>query len=210
MLALVYAEGSQTRWVELLIEGPHHEWFQTVNYFYGTDNRLQRRERYLDQVPANTSLQEFLYYEHGRMFTKTSRHHPLKAGREDNSQFDDPNAPEFGSVEELPFPQDADAERRLAFAIFTVSALVGRPFLTVRGGELKEIGQKCITKHPQPPLPWICEYPVGPFRKRQSSRNQAVALRVSSALNGNPPDEDRSGGSQSDKAEPGVPVALRG
>ena len=113
-LALVYAEGSQTRWVQLLIEGPHHEWSQTVNYFYGTDNRLVKRERYLDQVPANTTLEELLYYENGRIFSKASRHHPLKTGREDHSQFDDPNAPEFGSVEELPFPEDADAEWPLA------------------------------------------------------------------------------------------------
>jgi hypothetical protein len=113
-LALVYAQGSQARWVVLLIQGPHHQWSQTVNYFYGADNRLVKRERYLDQVPANTALQEFLYYEHGEVFSKTTRHHPLKAGREDNSQFDDPNAPEFGSVDELPFPPDAEAERPLA------------------------------------------------------------------------------------------------
>jgi hypothetical protein len=85
-----------------------------VNYFYGTDNRLVKRERYLDQVPANTTLEELLYYENGRIFSKASRHHPLKTGREDHSQFDDPNAPEFGSVEELPFPEDADAEWPLA------------------------------------------------------------------------------------------------
>jgi hypothetical protein len=114
MLALVYAEGSQTRWVVLLIQGPHHEWFQTVNYFYGTDNRLVKRERYLDQVQANTAFQEVLYYEHGAVFSKDSGHHPLKGGREDGSQFDDPNAPEFGSVEELPFPEDSDSERPLA------------------------------------------------------------------------------------------------
>jgi hypothetical protein len=113
-LALVYAEGSQTRWVVLLVQGPHHQWSQTVNYFYGTDNRLVKRERYLDQVPANTALQEFLYYQQGRVFSKMSSHHPLKAGREDTSQFDDPNAPEFGSVDELPFPDDADAEWPLA------------------------------------------------------------------------------------------------
>ncbi len=113
-LALVYAEGSQTRWVELLIVGPHHEWFQTVNYFYGPDNRLVKRERYLDQVPANTALEELLYYEQGRVFSKTSHHHPLKAGREDSAQYYDPNAPEFGSVDELPFPADADADRPLA------------------------------------------------------------------------------------------------
>ncbi len=113
-LALVYAEGAQTRWVVLLIQGPHHAWSQTVNYFYGTDNRLVKRERYLDHVPANTALEERLYYEHGHMFSKTSRHHPLKAGREGSSQFDDPNAPEFSSADDLPFPPDADAARLLA------------------------------------------------------------------------------------------------
>ncbi len=114
MLAFVYSEGWQTRWVELLIEGPHHEWFQTVHYFYGADNRLVKRERYLEQVPANTALEEVLYYEDGAVFRKSSHHHPLKAGREDNTQFDDPNAPEFGSVEELPFPANSDGERPLA------------------------------------------------------------------------------------------------
>ena len=113
-LALVYAEGSQARWVQLLIQGPHHEWFQTVNYFYGSDNRLVKRERYLEQVPANIALQEILYYQDGAVFRKISHHRPLKAGREDNAQFDDPNAPEFGSVEELPFPADSDSERPLA------------------------------------------------------------------------------------------------
>jgi len=114
MLALVYAEGSQARWVVLLVRGPHHEWTQTVNYFYAADNRLVKRERYLDQVPANTALQEVLYYQDGAVFSKTSHHQALKAGREDGSQFDDPNAPEFGSVEELPFPYDTDSLRPLA------------------------------------------------------------------------------------------------
>jgi hypothetical protein len=130
-LALVYAEGSETRWVQLLIKGPHHEWFQTVNYFYGPDNRLVKRERYLEQVPANIALQEVLYYEDGAVFKKTSRHHSLKAGREDNAQFDDPNAPEFGSVEELPFPADSDSERPLAQTLPAVVA----PFRAARASK---------------------------------------------------------------------------
>ncbi len=108
MLAYVYTEGLQTRWVVLLIEGPNHRWSETVNYFFGSDNRLVKRERYLEQPEANTALEEFLYYQGGELLSENTTHSALAAGPERSDSFDDPDAPEFLSTSDLPFPADGE------------------------------------------------------------------------------------------------------
>lgn len=113
-LAYVYSQGSRTRLVVLLMRGPHHDWFQTVNYFFDADGLLLKRERYLEHGPSNTALEESLYYEHGKMFSRTGKDHPLSSGHEDSSIFNDPDAPEFGSSDELPFPAAADSTSEIA------------------------------------------------------------------------------------------------
>jgi hypothetical protein len=100
--------------VVLLMRGPRHDWFQTVSYFYDADGLLLKRERYLEQTSSNTALEEALYYEHGKMFSRTSKDRPLNGGHEDTSLFNDPDAPEFGSTDDLPFPAEADSTSEIS------------------------------------------------------------------------------------------------
>ncbi len=108
-LAYVYYEGSRPRLLVLLMRGPRHEWLQTVSYFYGPDGLLLKRERYLEQTLANSALEESLYYENGRMFSRSSKDHALNGGHEDNSLFNDHDAPEFASTDDLPFPAGGES-----------------------------------------------------------------------------------------------------
>jgi hypothetical protein len=110
-LAYVYSEGPLTRWVVLLIEGPHHAWSETVNYFFASNGQLLKRERYLEDVTSNTALEENRYYENGELLNRSTGHHALKSGHENSDQFNDQDAPEFISVDDLPFPVAPDVWR---------------------------------------------------------------------------------------------------
>jgi hypothetical protein len=113
-LAYVYAEGPNVRWVVLQVAGPRHTWLETVNYFFALDGSLVKRERYLDEKAANTSFAENRYYEGGRLLKEHTEHHALGPGREDSGNFDDPDAPDYRTVSDLPFPDEPDFWKQLA------------------------------------------------------------------------------------------------
>jgi hypothetical protein len=85
-----------------------------VSYFYGPDGLLLKRERYLEQTLANSALEESLYYENGRMLSRSSKDHALNGGHEDDSLFNDHDAPEFISTDDLPFPAASDVTNEIS------------------------------------------------------------------------------------------------
>jgi hypothetical protein len=113
-LAYVYAEGPAIRWVVLLMSGAKQSWTQTVDYYFRADGTIAKRERVLESAAANIELQEVSYYLDGRVFKERTRHHTLGPGREDSSKLDDPGAPVYLSVDELPFPDTPDYLRQIA------------------------------------------------------------------------------------------------
>jgi hypothetical protein len=114
VLASVYAEGLKIRWVVLQIAGPNRQWSETVSYFFDKNDLLVKRERYLDQRAANIAFEEIRYYTNGEVLTERTHHHALGPGRQDSSQFDDPDAPDFLAVDDLPFPKSVNLWRQLA------------------------------------------------------------------------------------------------
>jgi len=114
VLASVYAEGAGIRRVVLRLFGPKNDWDQTVDYCFARDGSLLKRTRYLEQKTANIAFEETAYYADGRTRKERVRHHALGSGREDRSQFNDPGAPDYPTVTDLPFPEDFDSWRRLA------------------------------------------------------------------------------------------------
>ncbi len=113
-LAYVYAEGPAIRWVVLMMNGPKQSWTQTVNYYFREDGTLVKRERLLESLAANIELVEASYYVDGRAVKQHTRHHALGPGREDTSRLDDPDAPVYLNVHQLPFPDSPDYLRQLA------------------------------------------------------------------------------------------------
>ncbi len=114
VLAYVYAEGPAIRWVELTLSGPKGSWTQVVDYYFREDGTIAKRERFLRSLAANIDLQQVSYYKHGSVLKEHTHHHPLGPGREEGAKFDDPGAPVYLTVDELPFPDTPDYWRQLA------------------------------------------------------------------------------------------------
>jgi hypothetical protein len=113
-LAYVYAEGPAIRWVVLIMNGPKQGWSQTVDYFFKEDGAIAKRDRVLRSMAANIELEEVTYYAQGRAFKEYTHHHSLGAGHQDSSKLDDPDAPTYLRVDELPFPETPDYLRQVA------------------------------------------------------------------------------------------------
>ena len=96
------------------MNGPKQSWNQTVNYYFRDDGTIAKRERVLQSVAANIELQELSYYENGRPVKEFTHHRALGPGREDSSKLDDPDAPVYMSLDDLPFPDTPDYWRQLA------------------------------------------------------------------------------------------------
>jgi hypothetical protein len=113
-LAFVYAAGGDVRWVFLRITDEDGGWSEDIDYFYRDDGSLAKRTRHLESVSSNIELDVTTYYQQGRVLREKVRHHALSHGKIDSSQFSDPDAPVFWSVEDLPFPAIEDLWKRLA------------------------------------------------------------------------------------------------
>lgn len=113
-LAFIYTAGSDIRWVFLRITDRNNAWSEDIDYFYREDGTLAKRERHLQSNASNIQLDVVSYYSDGRLIREKSHHHAISRGKTDNSQFDDPGAPTFWTVDELPFPEIDDLWKRLA------------------------------------------------------------------------------------------------
>ena len=69
-LAIVYFDGEKIRWVVMQLGAREDAWTENVQYFYGPDGNLVKRERHLEDPPSNTALREDLYYEDGNLIRK--------------------------------------------------------------------------------------------------------------------------------------------
>ncbi len=113
-LAFVYTSGWQVRWVFLRAVSTDEGWSEDVDYFFRDDGRIAKRVRHVQSVAANIALEVATYYRDGRVVKAKSHHRSLHPGRQDFSKFTDPDAPEFESTDDLPFPDIPDLWRRLA------------------------------------------------------------------------------------------------
>ena len=124
-LATVYLDGEKIRWVVMQLGTRQDAWSETVQYFYGTDGNLVKRERYLDEPASNTALEETLYYHDGELLRKYTKHRALAGRRENDSMFENHDAPEYLSTSDLPFPKVNGISRRLAKS-FSFTSMPGR------------------------------------------------------------------------------------
>jgi hypothetical protein len=113
-LAFLYSAGSDIRWVFLRITADDEGWMEDIDYYYRDDGSLAKRVRHLESRAANIALDVSTYYEQGRVIKEKSHHHALAHGKTDSSQFSDPDAPTFWTVDDLPFPEIDDLWKRLA------------------------------------------------------------------------------------------------
>jgi hypothetical protein len=113
-LALVYTVGPDVRWIFLRIVDANQGWAEDVNYYFQQDGTIVKRVREVESTAANVLLEVTTYYEDGRVLKEHTRHHSLGAGRQRLDAFEDPDAPLFWSVDDLPFPDIPDLWRRLA------------------------------------------------------------------------------------------------
>ncbi len=112
-LAYVYAAGGEIRWVFLRIVDEEQGWSEDVNYFYDQHGDLVKRVRTVQSGAANISMEMSNYYENGRAFKEVTHHHAMVHGRQDSSQFTDPDAPVFWTTDDLPFGDIMDLWSRL-------------------------------------------------------------------------------------------------
>lgn len=113
-LAFVYTAGTDIRWVFLRITDTNKQWSEDIDYFFRSDGTLAKRERHLQSASSNIALDVVSYYVDGHLLKEKSHHHALLPGKTDNSQFFDPDAPAFLTVDDLPFPDIDDIWKRLA------------------------------------------------------------------------------------------------
>jgi hypothetical protein len=113
-LAFVYTAGGDIRWVFVRINDEDNGWSEDIDYFYRDDGSLAKRVRHLQSASSNIALDVTTYYSGGRVLKEKAHHHPLSHGKTDNSQFNDPDAPVFWTVEDLPFPAIEELWKRLA------------------------------------------------------------------------------------------------
>ena len=113
-MALVYTSGPAVRWVLLRISNTDERWAEDVAYYFRDDGTITKRERYVQAPDANIELDAVTYYAHGNVIKETVHHHALHRGRQHLSDFNDPDAPVYMSVDDLPFPDATALWRRLA------------------------------------------------------------------------------------------------
>jgi hypothetical protein len=103
-VALVYAAGPRIRWVVMQLADDGERWTENVDYCFAEDGTIARRQRELESREANTELEIVTYYEGRRVLKRKVHHRAMSAGREDSSKLEDPDAPVYWTVDELPFP----------------------------------------------------------------------------------------------------------
>ena len=109
-LALVYAEGFAPKWVFLRIAGPEKDgWSEDIDYYFRDDGSIAKRERHLQIFAANMTVVETTFYEHGKVLKSTMHHYALAPGKQKMAAFIDEPAPNYMTVDDLPFPGDEDA-----------------------------------------------------------------------------------------------------
>jgi hypothetical protein len=113
-VAYVYAAGPRIVWVFLQLNGAREIWHEDVYYFFREDGTLAKRKRNLEDTGANIALEVLTYYDHGRILKQKMHRHALGPGRQRMSAFEDEDAPEYLTVDDLPFPRTAEFWKRLA------------------------------------------------------------------------------------------------
>ena len=89
-------------------------WTQTTDYYFREDGTIAKRDRLLRSIASNIELEEVTYYMQGRAVKDYTHHHALGPGHQDTSKLDDPDAPTYLTVDELPFPETPDYLRQIA------------------------------------------------------------------------------------------------
>lgn len=113
-LAFVYADGFAPKWVFLRIASPKKDgWSEDIDYYFRNDGSIAKRERHLQILAANMTLDETTYYDHGEVLKDTTRHHALGPGKQKISAFNDEPAPDYMTVDDLPFFSDDDTGAQL-------------------------------------------------------------------------------------------------
>lgn len=111
--AYVYTVGPDVRKVLLRVAGPEEDWLEDITYFFLGDGSLARLNRRFRQPAANIVLDEVSYFAHGRRIKDSTHRHAFRAGKPDLSQLNDPGAPVFWTVDELPFRDMLNSWRQL-------------------------------------------------------------------------------------------------
>jgi hypothetical protein len=118
-VATVYMDGTRIQWVVLELQGGGgtgaNGWYEKVDYYFDLEGKIVKRERHLEHVAANSAVDESKYYVKGKKLKARMTHHALANGPEDWSKLFDPEAPEYTSANELPFPAISVRRQRLAF-----------------------------------------------------------------------------------------------
>lgn len=113
-LALMYSEGKQPRWVFLRIKGPEKDgWWEDINYYFRADGTIAKRERHFQILAANITLSEITFYDQGKVIKDRTHHRALGPGKQNTSAFVDEPAPDYMTVDDLPFRDDSDSPARL-------------------------------------------------------------------------------------------------
>lgn len=110
-LALVYSDGFVPKWVFLRIAGPREEgWSEDIDYYFRNDGSIAKRERHLQILPANMTLIQTTFYERGKVLKTVTHHHSLGHGKQNVAAFNDEPAPDYMSIDDLPFRSEDDGE----------------------------------------------------------------------------------------------------
>jgi hypothetical protein len=113
-VAYVYATGAEIRWVFIRIVDEDHGWSEDISYFYRDDGTIAKRLRRVESKSSNIALEVTSYFDNGQLLKEITHRHALKSGRQDSSQFTDPDAPVYWTTDDLPFPDILDLWHRLA------------------------------------------------------------------------------------------------
>ncbi len=113
-VAYLYTAGTDIRWVFVRVVDSDAGWSEDISYFFNDNGVIMKRERHLQSTASNILLDVSTYYKGGRVLKEKSRHHALGRGKPDASQFNDPDAPTFTNVRDLPFPDIQNLLQRLA------------------------------------------------------------------------------------------------
>ena len=103
-VALVYAAGPKIRWVVMQLLDDAERWTENVDYCFAEDGSIERRGRQLESRKANVVLEVVTYYEGHKVLKEKTRHRAPDTRREDSSKMEDPGAPLYWTVDDLPFP----------------------------------------------------------------------------------------------------------
>jgi len=113
-VAMIYTSGPAVRWVLLHLTSADEGWVEDISYYFREDGTIAKRERHVEAPAANVELDVTTYYQSGRVMKEIAHHHAMHRGRKNLSEFNDPDAPAYMTVDDLPFPDPSDLWRRLA------------------------------------------------------------------------------------------------